>query len=711
MSFIYNILLNLIKSYNFSSRKTNLISFFLIITLNISLTADCDGNPITKKFRESDCDKRDIDVLYEIIEQNNLKKTSKTLFGNKKEVPQKPFDVGIQTWSYGRLIAINLENLNLSRLPESIGVLTTLEKLELSNNNLSSIPVGFGGLKPLKYLYLSNNQLESLPNSIKNLDRLRELDLSNNKLKDLPDNFGYLKSLKILDLNNNNLKVLPKSFRKFRNLIKLELSNNNISKLDKQISDLARLKEISIRNNKIISVPDNIGNLRNIERINLSGNNIDKIPKSIGNCYSLIYLNFSSNNLESIPIEIGQLNSLEELILNNNKISFLHKEYSELNKLVILELAKNKLSNIPIEFGIIKTLEELDLSGNNLFELPTALANLENLTLLKLDNNKITNLKLLNNSLYKIRKLELSNNPIQKFEILTENPTSVNELNLSGTGIENLSSNICQYSNAKILLENNQICNKQVDCIEQKIDRKKQYCSNPIIEYVEIIKEIPIEKIVEVEIKKSPSNDIYPNFEDPAKQKLFLSSSIEIINLETPDTLFALFESPYEYSHIEPNSNNFTYSILNTINQNGRKLNEFSFLELVGKIELLNDFKIQLYENLKKYSNNPYEYTQVTVWRNKESIEYKYGIAFSWLALSSWATGIKLKLNKDSRNIPFLFSSIVFKVIQKNLFDKVIVKKTIKKTPHFDQFLDQQQLISLAEKYNKKIFKEIKSIN
>ena len=125
--------------------------------LNITFSADCDGNPATKKFKESDCDDRDINVLLDIIKVNNLTKTSTSLFGTKKEVFKKPFDIGIQTWSYGRLIAINLEGLNLSKLPETIGILTTLEKLELSNNSLSSLPEGFGGLKPLKYLYISNN--------------------------------------------------------------------------------------------------------------------------------------------------------------------------------------------------------------------------------------------------------------------------------------------------------------------------------------------------------------------------------------------------------------------------------------------------------------------------------------------------------------------------------------------------------------------------
>jgi len=243
------------------------------------------------------------------------------------------------------------------------------------------------------------------------------------------------------------------------------------------------------------------------------------------------------------------------------------------------------------------------------------------------------------------------------------------------------------------------------------INRKLQYCTEPIIEYVDVIKEVIVEKTIEVEVQKEVQNDEFPNFQNPTKQKLFLSSSIEIVKLEVPDTLFALFESPYEYTQVQPISNNFTYSISNAINQNGQKLNEFSFLEKVGSTDLLNNYKIQLYEHLKLYSEDPYEHSKVMAWQNSESIEYKLGIGFSWLALTSWSSGIILKLSDDNRSTPFFLSAIVFKIIQKNLFDKMVLKKILSPSPHFDQFLDYEELVALADKYNKQIFEEIKSIN
>ena len=683
----------------------------LAIMLNITFSADCDGNPATKKFKESDCDVRDINVLLDIIKVNNLTKTSTSLFGTKKEVFKKPFDIGIQTWSYGRLIAINLEGLNLSILPETIGILTTLEKLELSNNNLSSLPEGFGGLKPLKYLYISNNNLSFLPNSIKNLDRLRELDLSNNNIKSLPENFGHLKSLKILNLNNNDLKSIPSFFRKFRNLVKLEISNNQIHKITNEVSDLARLKELSIRNNKISIIPQNIGNLRNIEKMNFSGNEITEIPISIGNCYSLSYLNFSNNLIEKIPKKIGQLNILETLDLSHNNISKIPIEINNLNKLIKLNLSNNNLIELPEKINNLNLLEHLDLSNNFFTEVPTCINNYNNLTKLSISNNKINLSKIQLNRLKKLNELLIQNNPLSEFGIRIQNPEKIINLDISNTEITKLPEEICSYNEGVVIFDNNKLCGEQPKCLEHRINRKKQYCNQPVVEYVDVIKEVIIEKVVKVEKKKTQPNDKYPNFENPAKQKFFLNSFINIYKLDTPDTLYALFDSPYEFSNLQPISKSYTYSTKNTIVIKNQKINEFSFLKLTGGIDLLNQYKIQLYENLKSYSENPFELTEVRVQQLKESKEYKYGAAIGFLSLSSWINGIYFKLDRNSDNLPFFLSAVVLKIIQKKLFNKIITKKVIKDPPHFNQFLNEKELFYLAEEYNKKLFKEIKAIN
>jgi Leucine-rich repeat (LRR) protein len=72
---------------------------------------------------------------------------------------------------------LDLSNMNLTEVPESIGSLTQLTDFNLSNNELTSIPESIGSLTQLTWLYLCGNQLTSLPESIGFLTQLEPLSI------------------------------------------------------------------------------------------------------------------------------------------------------------------------------------------------------------------------------------------------------------------------------------------------------------------------------------------------------------------------------------------------------------------------------------------------------------------------------------------------------------------------------------------------------
>ena len=67
------------------------------------------------------------------------------------------------------LTLLDLEDNNLTTLPNSIGNLTYLTLLYLWNNQLTTLPDFIGNLTNLTQLYLQFNQLTTLPNSLINL--------------------------------------------------------------------------------------------------------------------------------------------------------------------------------------------------------------------------------------------------------------------------------------------------------------------------------------------------------------------------------------------------------------------------------------------------------------------------------------------------------------------------------------------------------------
>jgi Leucine-rich repeat (LRR) protein len=106
---------------------------------------------------------------------------------------------------------LNLNNKNITEIPESISKLSNLKYLYLRSNQLTAIQESISKLVSLKYLDLRHNQLTTLPESIGKLVRLKHLYLHNNQLSTLPESIGNLIKLKHLSLDNNRLKKLPSS--------------------------------------------------------------------------------------------------------------------------------------------------------------------------------------------------------------------------------------------------------------------------------------------------------------------------------------------------------------------------------------------------------------------------------------------------------------------------------------------------------------------
>ena len=84
---------------------------------------------------------------------------------------------------------LNLRDLQLSTIPDSIGNLNNLEYLDISVNNLTEIPSSIVNLTNLKSLIINTNKLTFFPN-IFELEKLETLDLSQNEITTIPDKFN-----------------------------------------------------------------------------------------------------------------------------------------------------------------------------------------------------------------------------------------------------------------------------------------------------------------------------------------------------------------------------------------------------------------------------------------------------------------------------------------------------------------------------------------
>jgi hypothetical protein len=87
-------------------------------------------------------------------------------------------------------------------LPESLGELVALERLEIRSDSLIALPESLGRLQALEELVIDCPSLTRIPESIGQLGALRRLCLDGCKnLEALPDSVGRLPALEELDLS------------------------------------------------------------------------------------------------------------------------------------------------------------------------------------------------------------------------------------------------------------------------------------------------------------------------------------------------------------------------------------------------------------------------------------------------------------------------------------------------------------------------------
>jgi Leucine-rich repeat (LRR) protein len=243
-------------------------------------------------------------------------------------------------------------------------------------------------------LDLSNMKITELPESLRQLTQLRELSLENNKLESLPDWFGELSQLHLLDLTKNQLSRLPDTIGELKNLLWLNLSYNKITVLPNTIGLLTQLSYLNLTTNLLTTLPDSIGDLVNLNSLNLYQNELTGLPETIGNLNGLRELLISRNHLRELPKTIINLQGLEKILLYQNQLQKIPDEIGGILSLLELRFEGNEISRVPDSLGNLTNLKILGLGsfnygGNKISDLPPTLIKIEKLERLRLDENPL----------------------------------------------------------------------------------------------------------------------------------------------------------------------------------------------------------------------------------------------------------------------------------------------------------------------------------
>lgn len=250
---------------------------------------------------------------------------------------------------------------------------------------LRSLPEAMGDVQGITKLDLHGNELKVLPASLARLSRLTEIDASHNRLSDLPQG---LSELLRLDISANRFKALPLGLSSCKKLAFLQIDGNSIGTVSNTLSALPLLKTLHFGWDTMQGLPAPLLELTQLETLSLTAKTLEPFPAEFSNMKNLKSLDIGSCGLQGVPQPVLALQGLRELGLAHNRLASLPDALADLTQLEKLNLTFSRFSGFPLVITQLPGLRELRMAWSGRFDLPQALAKLSHLELLEVGHDQ-----------------------------------------------------------------------------------------------------------------------------------------------------------------------------------------------------------------------------------------------------------------------------------------------------------------------------------
>ncbi|XP_062020079.1 TMV resistance protein N-like isoform X1 [Rosa rugosa] len=200
---------------------------------------------------------------------------------------------------------VDVSGTSIRELPCSIGMLEGLVSMSLRDcKRLVCLPSSVGGLKSLKDLNLSGcSKLDKLPDELGFVACLEKLDASGSGIREVPSSIGLLKNLKELYLGGCKGRS-PKSWNMMFNPFQLLRKRSHIlAGLSlPTLSGLHSLTNLDLSDCNLSEIPSDFGCLSLLTSLDLSKNQFVRLPESIGQLSRLEWLHLDwCRKLQTLP--------------------------------------------------------------------------------------------------------------------------------------------------------------------------------------------------------------------------------------------------------------------------------------------------------------------------------------------------------------------------------------------------------------------------
>uniref|UniRef100_A0A2N9H1Y4 NB-ARC domain-containing protein n=1 Tax=Fagus sylvatica TaxID=28930 RepID=A0A2N9H1Y4_FAGSY len=302
-----------------------------------------------------------------------------------------------------------------STLKKLISSFRCLRVLDLHDLEIVTVPNSINKLTYLKYLDLSYNDIEVLPNSFVRLLNLQTLKLSRcMKLKELPRDIQKLICLKHLEIDDCvSLTHVPSGLGQLTSLHTLKLSGcENLKELPRDIQKLISLKHLEIDGcESLTHMPCGIGQLTSLQTLPLFVVSKDLKASSAKHCGGLAELN-KLNNLRG-ELSIKNLAWVRDATLEAKAANLKEKRHLRSLKLS-WDSADNNETYVSKDENLLEglqphhTLKKLNVERYQGVSFPSWLPSVTSLVKLKISSSMCQHLPPLY-QLPSLRKLSLKN--------------------------------------------------------------------------------------------------------------------------------------------------------------------------------------------------------------------------------------------------------------------------------------------------------------
>lgn len=294
---------------------------------------------------------------------------------------------------------LNLENNNLSTLPDALATLPNLDTLNIRGNPIRTLStaVTFSLSRSVKYLSISLNMFSSWPRELQYFRLLASLAIDGFQLQRLPLNAftGFESTLTDLEISHSRLDRIPSVVCHLQTLGHLSYTSNPETKspiFEPCSRNITSVYFLNIKNNNLTHFPDILNTFVSLDYLDVSENQIRTIDTSLvsyGN--TITHLNLSSNYLNRVPSAITRLADLKSLYMANNKVTSLEVyDLVNLTHLSLLQLSDNPLEYIYNDaFEHLQMLTTLNLANTNIDVIPRSVASLSGLDRLDIEGSPI----------------------------------------------------------------------------------------------------------------------------------------------------------------------------------------------------------------------------------------------------------------------------------------------------------------------------------